>query len=738
MAQLQQRAGQIVDPVQGEAAGDEIEAAGAKGRASRSTSKRLAACRRRLGCDRSRCRRRAAARRRSGSRESRSSARAKGRLISASRSAAARRLRERGNPPRRPAAAARARWRRSARAVENRDRVRRVRVEPAWKPIWHAALAPSPAAGRQSRRCSLLPRPPGCAARATGLLDLLLPPRCLKCGVPVAATGTLCAACWRGITFLGAPCCACCGLPFDFDAGPGGAVRRLLADAPPFDRARARRCAMTMPAAALILAFKHGDRLHLAPALAHGCGAPAPSSSPRPTCNCRCRCIGRGFSRAATTRRRCWRMRSPSGRPAGRGRLSAAPPPHPLSRHNAMRSARRRNVAGAFAINAAGKIARQARSADRRRADHRRDGRGMRAGAEARRRGAGRCADPGARGARRNLMGARDRPDAARDERSEDMAKVEIYSTMLCGYCARARGAAGAQRASLSRISTCRGRRSQRDEMVERAGGRTTRAANLHRRRAYRRLGRARRARSRGQARPAAGHRARDDASPPPASSSMPAARSSPISAPRRELVRRARDAGADLIMTPEVSDMIEPRRALRAGEGARRSRASDARRVPRSGARDRRASAARLDRGARWKAMERLAQPLLPHRARRRRSSRATTRSTCSMSICRAARAIANRRRSGRARAAALAALPWGMLGLTVCYDLRFPHLYRALAQGGADFLTVPVGLHRADRPGALACAAAGAGDREWLLRLRPGAMRRACRGPQAPTATA
>jgi len=38
-----------------------------------------------------------------------------------------------------------------------------------------------------------------------------------------------------------------------------------------------------------------------------------------------------------------------------------------------------------------------------------------------------------------------------------------------------------------------------------------------------------------------------------------------------------------------------------------------------------------------------------------------------------------------------ALAPLPWGMLGLTICYDLRFPHLYRALAQGGADFLTVP-----------------------------------------------
>lgn len=40
---------------------------------------------------------------------------------------------------------------------------------------------------------------------------------------------------------------------------------------------------------------------------------------------------------------------------------------------------------------------------------------------------------------------------------------------------------------------------------------------------------------------------------------------------------------------------------------------------------------------------------------------------------------------------ASTLVDLPWGKLGLTICYDLRFPHLYRHLAQAGADFLTVP-----------------------------------------------
>ncbi|HXE88609.1 MAG TPA: carbon-nitrogen hydrolase family protein [Hyphomicrobiaceae bacterium] len=45
---------------------------------------------------------------------------------------------------------------------------------------------------------------------------------------------------------------------------------------------------------------------------------------------------------------------------------------------------------------------------------------------------------------------------------------------------------------------------------------------------------------------------------------------------------------------------------------------------------------------------------------------------------------------------AGVLADLPWGSLGLTVCYDLRFPHLYRALAKAGADFLAIPSAFTR------------------------------------------
>ncbi|MEQ9518896.1 MAG: carbon-nitrogen hydrolase family protein [Parvibaculum sp.] len=39
----------------------------------------------------------------------------------------------------------------------------------------------------------------------------------------------------------------------------------------------------------------------------------------------------------------------------------------------------------------------------------------------------------------------------------------------------------------------------------------------------------------------------------------------------------------------------------------------------------------------------------------------------------------------------ATLVDLPFGRLGMTICYDLRFPYLYRSLAHGGADFLSVP-----------------------------------------------
>lgn len=44
----------------------------------------------------------------------------------------------------------------------------------------------------------------------------------------------------------------------------------------------------------------------------------------------------------------------------------------------------------------------------------------------------------------------------------------------------------------------------------------------------------------------------------------------------------------------------------------------------------------------------------------------------------------------------AIVAPTPWGLLGMTVCYDVRFPHLYRDLAKAGAGLLTVPAAFTR------------------------------------------
>jgi predicted amidohydrolase len=52
----------------------------------------------------------------------------------------------------------------------------------------------------------------------------------------------------------------------------------------------------------------------------------------------------------------------------------------------------------------------------------------------------------------------------------------------------------------------------------------------------------------------------------------------------------------------------------------------------------------------------------------------------------------------------------PLGILGMTVCYDLRFPHLYRRLAQAGAQILTVPAAFNHLT----------GAAHWEVLLRAR------------------
>lgn len=153
------------------------------------------------------------------------------------------------------------------------------------------------------------------------------------------------------------------------------------------------------------------------------------------------------------------------------------------------------------------------------------------------------------------------------------------------------------------------------------------------------------------------------------------------------DLARQARAQGADLIMTPETSDMIEPDRAQRMAKVR--------------GETDHPMLAACRD----------LARELQVHLLLGSVIVKDDAKLANRSFLIRPDGGIAARydkihmfdvdlpdgesyRESAVFRPgdrAVLASLPWGKLGLSVCYDLRFPQLYRALAQAGADFLAIP-----------------------------------------------
>jgi predicted amidohydrolase len=64
----------------------------------------------------------------------------------------------------------------------------------------------------------------------------------------------------------------------------------------------------------------------------------------------------------------------------------------------------------------------------------------------------------------------------------------------------------------------------------------------------------------------------------------------------------------------------------------------------------------------------------------------------------------------------AVVADLPWGGLGMTICYDLRFPYLHRALAKAGARFIASPAAFTRVT------------GEAHWHVLLRARAIETQC----------
>jgi ComF family protein len=97
-----------------------------------------------------------------------------------------------------------------------------------------------------------------------GLLDMVLPPRCLGCGGIVERQGRLCARCWRGLTFLVPPQCRLCGYPLPDAVAEAPLCGGCMHEPPVFGRARAA-LRYDEGARGLILAFKHADRTDSAP-----------------------------------------------------------------------------------------------------------------------------------------------------------------------------------------------------------------------------------------------------------------------------------------------------------------------------------------------------------------------------------------------------------------------------------------------------------------------------------------
>ncbi len=179
------------------------------------------------------------------------------------------------------------------------------------------------------------------------------------------------------------------------------------------------------------------------------------------------------------------------------------------------------------------------------------------------------------------------------------------------------------------------------------------------------------------------------------------------------QLIREACAAGADLVLTPETTNMIEPRRRL-----AREKTQPEAEHIALQAFRD---LAAEL--GC-WLLVGSLVVRASDERLANRsflidpQGALAARYDKIHMFDVEVPDGQTYRESKAyeAGREAVTADLPWGRLGLTVCYDLRFPHLYRSLAKAGADFLSVPSAFTRFT------------GQAHWHVLLRARAIETGC----------
>jgi ComF family protein len=181
------------------------------------------------------------------------------------------------------------------------------------------------------------------------VIDALLPPLCLSCQTEVAEPGSLCPTCWSGMVFLGAPSCACCGLPFEFDMGDGMICGECARASPRFSQARAV-FRYDDASKALILRFKHGDRLEGVGAFARWMARAGAEMLARadllvPVPLHRWRLLARRYNQAALLANAIGKLARVMVEPGMLARTRRTPPQGHLGH-----DARARNVAGAFRV----------------------------------------------------------------------------------------------------------------------------------------------------------------------------------------------------------------------------------------------------------------------------------------------------------------------------------------------------------------------------------------------------
>ena len=189
----------------------------------------------------------------------------------------------------------------------------------------------------------------GLAGRS--VLNALLPPRCLACGTLVSTPGSLCPGCWQEIDFLAPPQCGICGLPFAYDPGPEVFCGACLRRRPDYDRARAVM-RYDDHSRSLVLGFKHGDRTEAAPAFARwmeraGAELLGEAEMILPVPLHWRRLFTRRYNQAALLAQALGRATGLPYRPDILRRRRHTPPQGRLSP-----SARKRNLRGAFAVDA--------------------------------------------------------------------------------------------------------------------------------------------------------------------------------------------------------------------------------------------------------------------------------------------------------------------------------------------------------------------------------------------------